>query len=147
MSLDVSLYIDTPIPVKGTGVFIRDNGRQRELSPAEVAARWPGAEVAEQEYETNEVFQWNITHNLNRMAEEAGLYVCLWKPEGMGLEYARALIPWLQKGLANLKAEPDRYRQFNPENKWGSYEGLVEFVEAYLKACEANPDAKVRASR
>ena len=36
MSLDVSLYSKTPISKKGTGVFIRENGKTKELTIEEV---------------------------------------------------------------------------------------------------------------
>ena len=93
------------------------------------------------------VFERNITHNLNRMADEAGIYGVIWRPEENGIETAAQLIEPLQTGLALLKDEPDRFKALNPPNGWGKYEGLVSFVEAYLAACIANPDATIEASR
>ena len=94
------------------------------------------------------VYGWsNLTHNLGPMAEEAGLYMHLWRPEELGLTKASQLIPTLRAGLRELLDHPDRFREFNPENGWGTYEGLVEFVTEYLAACEANPDADVEVSR
>jgi hypothetical protein len=46
--------------------------QNRELSAEEVAAKWPDATVAEQEYSTTEVFEYNITHNLTPMAGRSG---------------------------------------------------------------------------
>lgn len=94
-----------------------------------------------------EVFTANITHNLNTMAREAGIYEALWRPEEIPVTVAGGLIPLLREGLAKLEAEPDRFRAFNPPNKWGSYEGLVAFVRRYLAACLEFPDATVRACR
>ena len=94
-----------------------------------------------------DVFQWNITHNLGKMAREAGIYEALWRPEEIGIEYARQLILPLTKGLEVLKNHPEDLRKFNPENGWGTYEGLVKFVEKYLEACIVHPDAEVRACR
>lgn len=93
------------------------------------------------------IFGSNITHNLNVMAKEAGLYEVLWRPDECGLIKAGELVPYLQDGLERLNADPDFYRQFNPENGWGSYETLVRFVEGYLWACQENPDADVEVSR
>ena len=93
------------------------------------------------------VFKWNVTHNLNKMAEAAGIYKELWRPEELNITTAQALIDPLTAGLARLKNDPDYFRQFNPANGWGSYEGLVEFVDAYLEACIANPDATIEACR
>jgi hypothetical protein len=94
-----------------------------------------------------EVYSRNITHNLNKMAMEAGIYEALWRPEEIGIEYAHQLILPLTKGLEVLKNHPEDLRKFNPENGYGSYEGLVNFVETYLQACEENPDAEVRVCR
>lgn len=96
--------------------------------------------------ETN-VFTANITHNLNKMAEEAGIYKALWRPDEIGISTAKELIPILEKGLADLKADPERFKKFNPPNGWGDYDGLVRFVEQYLTACKENHDAKVYADR
>jgi hypothetical protein len=89
------------------------------------------------------VYSRNITHNLNRMATEAGIYEHLWRPDEICVTKAAQLIEPLKAGLALLLAEPERFRDFNPANGWGSYEGLVEFVQEYLSACEENPDADV----
>ena len=94
-----------------------------------------------------EVFWHNITHNLNKMADAAGLYEVLWRPENLGFTKASQLIPLLTGGLAQLKASPEHYKTFNPPNGWGSYEGFVSFVGQYLEACKENPDADIEASR
>ena len=94
-----------------------------------------------------EVYSDNITHNLNKMAQEAGLYDALWRPDENGLTHAYQLIPILEKGLAELRAHPEVYEQFNPANGWGDYVGLICFVRDYLKACRANPDAEIEVSR
>lgn len=93
------------------------------------------------------VFKCNITHNLNIMAGQADLYGVIWRPEENGIETAAQLIVPLQDGLALLKAEPDRFKALNPQNGWGTYEGLISFVEAYLAACIENPDATIMAFR
>lgn len=93
------------------------------------------------------VYEANTTHNLGAMAEAAGLYGYLWKPEQVGVTTARQLIEPLRAGLARLEAEPETFQRYNAENGWGRYEHLVEFVRRYLEACERYPDAKVRVSR
>lgn len=94
-----------------------------------------------------EVFWKNITHNLTVMARAAGLYAALWCPEDLKISRAVELVPLLEQGLAALKSDPERFRALNPENGWGTYEGLVEFVEGYLAACRENPDAEIRVWR
>lgn len=93
------------------------------------------------------VFEYNITHNLNKMAGEAGIYKQLWRPEEIGITHASQLIEPLTKGLELLRSDRERFEKFNPENGWGNYDDLVEFVENYLIACIQNPDAKISASR
>lgn len=94
-----------------------------------------------------EVYSRNITHNLNKMAEEAGIYYHLWRPDEIEITKAASLVMPLTEGLQRLLADPERFKALNPENGWGSYEGLVDFVRAYRDACEANPDANVEVSR
>ncbi len=81
------------------------------------------------------------------MADAAGLYHGLWRPETIGIEKAAQLIPVLERGLAKLEAESEEMRKHNPPNGWGSYEVLVDFVRDYLKACKESPEATVRVSR
>lgn len=95
-----------------------------------------------------EVYETNITHNLNTMASHAGIYEVIWRPEELFEKpLASDLIEPLERGLAELKAKPDYFQQFNPDNDWGSYNGFVMFVEGYLKACKKDPDAWVDISR
>lgn len=95
------------------------------------------------------LYEANVTHNLARMASEAGIYEALWRPDEMTppARLARDIIEPLRAGLALMKAEPDRFRAFNPENGWGSYGRFVPWIERYLEACEADPDAAIEVSR
>jgi len=89
----------------------------------------------------------SITHNLTKMAKEAGLYLCIWHPEDVGITKAKQLIEPLRSGLYLLKSDPQRFKQFNPSNGWGTYEDLVEMVERYVFACSVNPEALVSIHR
>lgn len=93
------------------------------------------------------VYEGNITHNLNAMAQGAGIYMELWRPEEMGITKAGQLIEPLTRGLKLLKSDPERFKRFNAPNGWGTYRDLVGFVERYLDACIENPDARVEVSR
>ncbi len=77
-------------------------------------------------------YDLNITHNLGKMAEEAGIYKVMWldKPST-----TQEILPVLVDGYLKLKNDPDKFKKFNPDNGWGSYEALVEFVEKFMKAC------------
>lgn len=90
-----------------------------------------------------EVYTDNITHNLTTMARAAGIYEALWSPETIGITKAAQLIIPLTEGLTRLKADPAEYEAHNAPNGWGMYEHFVPFVERYLAACVANPDADV----
>lgn len=94
-----------------------------------------------------DVYSANITHNLNSMAKEAGIYEHLWHPEEIGITKASQLIDPLRLGLMLMKSDPERFKAFNAKNGWGLYENFVPWIERYLAACEENPEAEVRASR
>jgi len=94
-----------------------------------------------------EVFWANITHNLGKMAEEAGIYKHLWRPEELGITKAKELIEPLEKGLALMKSDPKRFEKFNSPNGWGLYENFVPWITRYIIACKEYPDADVSISR
>jgi len=150
MSLDVYLVLEgvQNLPTESK-IFIREEGGIKEIDREEWDRRFPDREpvTTELENDDEEAYWGNITHNLNTMAGEADLYYPLWRPEEIDIEYARQLIEPLRDGLALLKSDPERFKEFNPENGWGNYDGLVSFVENYLRACEEYPDAKIRVWR
>jgi len=93
------------------------------------------------------VFDRNITHNLNTMAQEAGIYEALWRPDENGYTKAEQIIPILKEGLVKLKSNPNHFERFNSPNGWGLYIHFIPFVEAVLAACEEYPDADIGVSR
>lgn len=93
-----------------------------------------------------EIFEMNVTHNLVKMADAAGIYTVMWHPEKLNIKYAGEIIPTLKIGLKDLKERPEYFKTFNPNNGWGTYDIFVVDVEKYLKACEETPDAKVYTS-
>lgn len=152
MSLDVTLRVPDDLDIfhRGSGIFVRENGRLREIDREEWDRKYPDREPFVLKYEPSfdpVVFTSNITHNLDSMAGEAGLYEYLWRPDTMGITRASQLVAPLRKGLREMESDPARYKLFNPPNGWGDYEGLVSFVRAYLDACERYPDAMVEVSR
>lgn len=152
MSLDVYLKVKSgSAGLLGSGIFIREDGQTKEISREEWDRRYPGRDpVVVTLPEGNgysRVYDANITHNLGLMADAAGIYKHLWRPDENSITHARQLIEPLRDGLATLQSDPDRFRALNPENGWGSYEWLVEFVAGYLAACIAYPEAEVSVSR
>lgn len=93
------------------------------------------------------VFSANITHNLTKMAAEAGIYKVLWRPEEVGVETGAEVIPILRAGLCKLVSDPAHYKQFDAPNGWGTYQNFVPFCLDVLEACIANPDAFTEVSR
>ena len=93
------------------------------------------------------VYSANITHNLGKMAQEAGIYQALWRPEEEYYTTASDLIEPLTKGLALLVSDPERFKAFDSPNGWGMYEHFVPFVAKYLEACVMHPESRVDVSR
>jgi hypothetical protein len=161
MSLDVYLKTGEVRPrAGGEKIYIRRGGQNVCISREEWDVRFPGrepcvvrcddAQVArlnDDGDDDGEVFHANITHNLNKMADAAGIYEALWRPEEVGISTAAQLIGPLTAGLVLLRSDPERFKVLNPPNGWGNYDILVEFVAGYLQACIKEPEALVRVSR
>ena len=172
MSLDVYLTIPKSQNRKqSSGIFIHQNGATVEVSEEEFRKLYPNQEpvrvVSDPEEETEEVYWANITHNLNKMAGEAGIYEAIWRPYQLhpnyfdfGKDYdaeiafessvkmkAKDIVSSLEKGLSALKANPEYFKKFNSPNGWGLYKHFVPFVEKYLNACKEHPEAEIYCSR
>lgn len=93
------------------------------------------------------VFEWNITHNLRRMAEEAGFAEAAWRPDCNGWSRASQIADTIFDGVSWLVRNREGAEVFNPSNGWGNYEGLLAFAFAYARACFDYPDAEIRVSR
>ena len=105
------------------------------------------------------VYSGNITHNLGKMAREVkyglewagvadlSLYDVLWRPDEHGFKLAKDISDLLDIGWNILLSDPEKYKRYNPENGWGSYDGLVQFVYKYRNACWDNPEAELSVSR
>lgn len=48
--------------------------------------------------------------------------------------------------VANLEADPERFKALNPPNGWGDYDGCLKTMRDFLDTIERWPDAKVGAS-
>lgn len=152
MSLDVYLTIPPQPLQEGSSfrlaIFVREHGQTIEISRKEFQARHPDREpVVVVTEDCGEVFHANITHNLTAMAEEAGIYAPLWRPDELGVTKARELIEPLTKGLKLMRSNPDRFKTFNPSNGWGSYDVFLPWIKRYVEACRNYPDAEVSVSR
>lgn len=145
MSLDVELFRSNPD---------HETWQENKKRSLEEAGSMIGLiPMIEEYYDKREphpreiVFERNITHNLNTMAGDAGIYKHLWRPEELNITTASQLIEPLTMGLKTLKEQPERFKKFNPKNGWGDYDGLVKFVSSYLEACKENPNCEIYISR
>lgn len=150
MSLDITIISPESHIIKSTCLLIRDNGSTREVTPEECLQKFPDVfksidEIPIQEYETHEFWSGNITHNLTEMAKDClcwdglSLYQLLWRdnpPKFKKWTY----IAHLSECLNILKDDPEHFKKFNPENGWGTYEQLCNFVEDFIKALITMPE-------
>lgn len=116
--------------------------------------------------EKEELFWANITHNLGKMADAAGIYEALWRPYMLHKDYkhfdiydeeyefeqsvtiyAKDIVDIVEKGLKKMKNKPEYYAKFNSPNGWGTYENFVPWVERYLAALKEYPESKVEVDR
>ncbi len=97
-----------------------------------------------EETESIELYSANITHNLGKMAKEAGIYKYLWQPQEINIKTAGQLIEPLNRGLELMLADPERFKKFDAPNGWGLYKHFVPWINKYIKACEEHPKAIVR---
>lgn len=143
MSLDVYLTRRQLEPVT---IYAAKEGSVVEVSLEEWQRHFPGTRPHAYRDEER-LYSDNITHNLTRMADAAGIYKELWRPEEIGITQAKQLIEPLRRALVDLLDCPDKFKAFAPESGWGTYGGLVRFVSNYLAACERFPDARVSVCR
>jgi hypothetical protein len=100
------------------------------------------------ELRTFTIFEASYTHNCNLMAEAAGLYTYVWRPdECEDVWVAGDLIEPLRHGIRLMEDEPDRFIALNPSNGYGSYDTFLPWLRRYLEACIENPKATIYASR
>lgn len=86
-------------------------------------------------------FDTSITSNLSPMFRAAGLDLTDSQWQG---QPGIVLLPTLQRAIDNLESDPDRYREMNPENGWGDYDGGLQTLR-HLRDCIARtPDAIYR---
>lgn len=81
----------------------------------------------------------HVTYNLSKMLKEAGYPG---HNEIMGAPAGEAG-GVLQGVLDRLEANPEHFRQFNPPNGWGTYDGAVSFIRRFRDECARHPQAFV----
>lgn len=114
-----------------------------------------------------QVWEWGgMTYNLVPMFRLAGFYDAMKglaprenDPKGIGHEVlfgdgpykgvapiASTLIPLLKHAVKDMEERPAVYRELEPPNKWGDYDGALKFTRALLEQCEKWPAATLEFS-
>lgn len=95
----------------------------------------------------DELHWQNITHNLSGMALEAGFYEHLWRQEETDVQRARDLIEPLTLGIQKMESDPERFKQFDAPNGWGTYKQFLPWLRELLEKCHEFPEATVHTCR
>lgn len=103
-----------------------------------------GKTYTEQE---EQVYCANITHNLSQMASASGIYDLLWNPIESGYKKAEDIAYKLDVGIQELKSNPNKYKEFDSPNGWGTYKQFLPWLDEYLDALKENPDALITISK
>lgn len=85
----------------------------------------------------------NITHNLGRMALEAGFYNELWRPEENGIKTLGEITKAVERGLYRMKNEPELFKTFSAKNGWGTYEQFIPWLEEFIEDTKEHPNALI----
>ena len=84
------------------------------------------------------IYETNITFNLAKMYYKAiDKDLGLEKLKGMTCEKA---LPIINQAIKDMIDKKDEYKELNPSNGWGTYEGLLECFREMRNVCEENPD-------
>lgn len=97
-------------------------------------------------YESVRVEAFNYTSNMAGAWDASG--IPLRDMDGMAVAEA---IPILRAGIANIEADieadPEAYRKFEPDNGWGNVERMLNWLRRILALCEQWPEGKLDVSR
>lgn len=159
MSLDLYITSSRMRTASGTGVYVRSNGKTVELKTIdEIRDRFPERDldnITVREYETDEMWHGNITHNLGEMADHVPcgdsetLYDALWLTEDRVPD--DGYVAALSASLAYMAVNRRDLEQYNPANGWGSWKSLYKFLADFidgLTECMADgEEITVHASR
>ena len=81
------------------------------------------------------------------MASECGVYPFIWRHDENKVEKASDLIDPINQALMSLGLSPEKYKNLEPKNGWGTYQNFVDFLIELVNACQAHPDATVHVWR
>ena len=85
-----------------------------------------------------EIYETNITYNLAPMYYKAiDKELGLKKIKGMSCKKA---LPIIENAIKDMIDNKEEYKKLNPENGWGTYDGLLEKFKDIRNICEDNLD-------
>lgn len=126
----------------------------------EVHSHFPDADLSHisvYEYEDEDFWHGNITHNMNKMASEVPiegtkltLYDLLWRPDEHDFATAgsSSYREYMLKGYLYLRTYKEELLPLNPDNGWGNYDQLLAFTLDFLQhLITADDDFEIYASR
>lgn len=93
------------------------------------------------------LYDANITHNVSPMWTAAGCYGPLYDDETWEGRLGKEALAVLRAGVIAMEDSPEKFREMNPPNGWGDYEGALEWLRAAVAACAKYPEGKIRISR
>lgn len=91
------------------------------------------------------VYEDNITSNLVRMADAAGLYNAIWQTsDNNGVTTAEQLTPMLRRAIDDMMENPEHYEVYDNKNGWGTYKDFLPWLKKLLSACKEFPEAQIQ---
>lgn len=84
----------------------------------------------------------NHTSNTAAMIKE----VCGSYPSEWDGKKCADMYPVLMQGISLLNLHPQRYRQFEPDNGWGTVETTIDFLQKIADTCDKYPTAVLEIS-
>lgn len=85
-------------------------------------------------------FTSNVAPMWRKALAAAGEDIRLSDTEGRG---AAAVLPLLRKAVEHMEDHPDEYRELNPPNGWGDYDGALGYLRNVTQLCAKHPKASL----
>jgi len=80
------------------------------------------------------------TSNTGNMIQE----VCGLRPPSWDGKKCSELLPFIDKGIKQLRRHREEHRKFETSNGWGTVETTTVFLDAIRTVCEEYPTAVIR---